>query len=218
MKKIDRTGEIKTMKSGETAIIVSYRNANDIDVAFKDGQIAYNVRYCHFKNGDIKTPLIIEKFDDYAKITNINASPNFSFLVDIDDLSIVKNVHWYRTGRGHEYVEGGFPAQRLHRLIMGAPDNMVVDHINGITTDNRKSNLRICTISENVKNQCMGKRNKSGYKGVYFHSGRNKWHTQIRANGKRIHIGYFDNKEEAAKAYNEAAIKYHGEFAKLNNI
>lgn len=107
----------------------------------------------------------------------------------------------------------------LHNLIMQPSEGLWVDHIDGNKLDNRRSNLRICTHSQNTANR----KRKSGefsslYKGVTFDKNRNRWRASIAFNGKRRRIGDFMNELEAAQAYNEAAIKTHGEFAKLNNI
>lgn len=94
-----------------------------------------------------------------------------------------------------------------------------VDHINGITTDNRIINLRAATRSENQCNrkQC-GRNNTSGFKGVYWYKRKKVWYAAIQINNKKVYIGYFDDKVEAAKAYNNKALELHGEFAKLNEI
>jgi AP2 domain-containing protein/HNH endonuclease len=106
----------------------------------------------------------------------------------------------------------------LHRLIMNAPADKEVDHINGDTLDNRRCNLRICSHKENLRNQKLPKNSKSGYKGVTWYKRIKKWRSHIRLNKKQIHLGYFDDIKLAANAYNEAAIKYFGEFAKLNDL
>lgn len=106
----------------------------------------------------------------------------------------------------------------LHRLIMNAKDNEYVDHINFNKLDNRKCNLRICSKAENTQYQQISTRNTSGYKGVSWDKENNKWYAQIKTNGKHFNLGRFDNKHEAAKAYNIAAIHMFGEFAKLNDI
>jgi hypothetical protein len=110
---------------------------------------------------------------------------------------------------------------KLHRIILGINDPMViVDHINGNGLDNRKSNLRICTCSQNKCNSGKQIINTSGYKGVFKVKRLNgyKFVARIRKNYIPYHLGTFDNKIEAAKAYNNGAMKYHGEFAKLNKI
>ena len=107
----------------------------------------------------------------------------------------------------------------MHRFIMNCPEGSQVDHINGDIMDNRKSNLRICSHSDNMKNRSLYKNNSSGYKGVYLHKAAKKWAASIRINkGKRKHLGLFDDCIEAARAYNEAALIHHGEFARLNEI
>jgi hypothetical protein len=100
----------------------------------------------------------------------------------------------------------------LHRLIMDAPDDMCVDHINGDKLDNRKENLRICTNQQNQMNKAKYKNNKSGFKGVSFDKPTNKYKAQIMIDGKKKHLGRFDDKLDAYKAYCDACIKYHGEY------
>ena len=107
----------------------------------------------------------------------------------------------------------------MHRFIMDAPKGMQVDHINHDTLDNRKDNLRICTVSQNAINKGKNSTNKSGHKGVCWHKRHNKWIAQIRVSGRILHLGYFLNKEIAAQAYKDASRKYHGEFVfkEINN-
>lgn len=106
----------------------------------------------------------------------------------------------------------------LHRLIMGATKRTeIVDHINGNIYDNRRENLRIGNKSTNGSNlRHLPIHNTSGFKGVAFDKVNNKWRAQIQVNGKSIKIGRFKDKIDAAKAYDEAAIKYFGEFACTN--
>ena len=104
----------------------------------------------------------------------------------------------------------------MHRLMVDAPKGMHVDHINGNSLDNRKSNLRICTSAENQRNRRATKNNTSGYKGVGWAKQNKKWTAQIQHNGKKIHIGLYEDKEEAARAYDAKAKELHGEYAYLN--
>jgi len=106
----------------------------------------------------------------------------------------------------------------LHRLIMNAPQNLEVDHINGDTLDNRKSNLRLVSRKHNQKNMTLSRRSKSGYKGVSWHKKAKKWQAHLMSDGIRIYLGLYLFKEDAAKAYNIASLAHHGEFGKLNKI
>jgi hypothetical protein len=108
----------------------------------------------------------------------------------------------------------------MHRIILKAPKDAHVDHINGDGLDNRKWNLRLCTRSQNLCNSSIKRNNTSGYKGVRLDKwiGYKKWRAYIWTNGRQKYIGNFSCKNEAAKAYNETATKYYGEFAKLNII
>lgn len=143
-------------------------------------------------------------------------------IVDDDDFERLSQWLWYCAGEGYavrnQTIEGKNTLILMHRDIMNAPEGVQVDHINGNKLDNRKENLRLCTIAENSRNRSTQKNNNSGYKGVVWHKPNKKWLTQIRFNGKRIHIGYFTDIHEAAKAYNEKAKELFGEFASINQI
>ena len=107
----------------------------------------------------------------------------------------------------------------MHRLIMGAPENKEVDHINGDRFDNRRENLRLCNSSQNKCNRGPRKDNQSGFKGVSWHPQRKKWTARIKSPyGKYLHLGLYSSKLEAAEAYNKAAIEKHGTFAWLNKV
>ena len=105
---------------------------------------------------------------------------------------------------------------KVHRLIFLLHHGYlpeIIDHVNGITDDNRIENLRAATQSQNKSNRGKTKANTSGFKGVFKAQKPGKWRAQIKANGKSIGLGQFFNKEDAYKKYLQAAKKYHGEFA-----
>jgi hypothetical protein len=105
----------------------------------------------------------------------------------------------------------------MHREIMGAPAGMLVDHRNRDTLDNRKENLRLATHSQNQFNKGKtSRKTTSRFIGVFFVKYSGRWVARTTVEGKRIWLGRFDNEIEAARVYDEAAKKYHGEFAQLN--
>lgn len=105
----------------------------------------------------------------------------------------------------------------MHRLIMNTPNDKVIDHINHNPLDNRRSNLRICSRTENQRNmKLISISNKSGYKGVSWSKPTKSWVAQIQINKKQTNLGRYLDIKEAARAYNKAAIKYFGEFANIN--
>ena len=107
----------------------------------------------------------------------------------------------------------------MHRLILGVKDRKTqVDHIDRNGLHNWKGNLRIATHSENRRNEGLRDINSSGLKGVGWHKRIGKWQARLGFEYGRIHLGYFDDKWDAAKAYNEAASEHFGEFAWLNPI
>jgi hypothetical protein len=139
-------------------------------------------------------------------------------LVDDEDYKFLIQWKWNFSSTGYAARNGGTYKKRknikMHRLIMRATSGMEVDHINGNRLDNRRCNLRICTRSQNHCNVGLSSRNTSGFKGIVFDY--KTWNAKITKNGKRIHLGCFKNKEDAARAYDRAAKELFGEFAKLN--
>lgn len=141
-------------------------------------------------------------------------------IVDDKTYDALSSFKWYAAKRGYTfYAQRVFGGRilHMHRLIMNPEKENEVDHINGNGLDNRRENLRVVARSQNQWNRGRQKNNKSGYKGVgCFPKG--SWTARIKAHGKTMYLGRFLDKKDAARAYNNAAIKYHGKFAKLNII
>lgn len=110
---------------------------------------------------------------------------------------------------------GGYVFMHRQILSLGRWDINGVggDHRNQNTLDNRRSNLRLATAAQNIHNRGVPASNTSGFKGVYWNRNVNKWSARIRCDGKVFYLGGFTSKRDAAKAYDAAALKYHGEFA-----
>ena len=117
----------------------------------------------------------------------------------------------YIKGKNHGRTKHIF----MHRVIINS-DAETVDHINGNTLDNQRSNLRPCSEIDNIRNQKMASDNTSGYKGVAWGKREKYWIAYITVSYKQKHLGYFRNKIDAAIAYDLAACRFFGEFARLN--
>lgn len=152
-------------------------------------------------------------------ITN-KKGQQFTVLYDDEDHAIVSSRTWsVEANRQALYVghtRPNIPGVKLHRLIMGVTDTAIkVDHINHNGLDNRKQNLRICTTTQNAQNSSSRKNSTSKYLGVSIRKN-GKWVAQIQVNKVKINLGYYVNEVEAAVIYDNAALKYFGDFANLN--
>lgn len=144
--------------------------------------------------------------------------------VDDDDFEYINSFKWQavKSKKGktfyavrRKYINGKKTLIIMHRIIMNLFDKkLFIDHIDFDGLNNQKLNLRTATFSQS--NSYRRSKSKYTYKGIRFNDG--KWDSRITHNKKQIMVGRFETKEMAALAYNEAAIKYHGEFAYLNKI
>lgn len=157
-------------------------------------------------------PNEIVEYEDYAEIVlyNKDCEEIARGLIDLDDIDKVRNSKWYLKNNG--YIIRSRDNLHMHRLIMDCPKDMVVDHINHNRSDNRKSNLRICTHQQNNMNNSLRNDNTSGTTGVWWHKQNNKWQAEIFIKGKKICLGSFNTKEEAIEARKQAEIEYFGEY------
>ncbi len=161
----------------------------------------------------------------------INLTKGYQAIVDDDDFLSLNQYKWHTLEQPKATYTALYACRkdytndskkpifvRMHRLILNAPKNFQVDHINGNTLDNRRSNLRLCTNQQNQFN-CYAKNNRTGYKGVSWLPtirGSKHYRSQVMVNGKYVYLGYFKTALEAAKAYDAKAKELYGKFAKTN--
>lgn len=147
----------------------------------------------------------------------------YSAIVDDADHAAVSQWNWRALVRKSSFSTRVYAVRfergtkrtiMLHRELSNAPVGMVVDHINGNGLDNRRDNIRVCTHSQNLANQSIKGTSQSRLKGVARF--RNKWKVTITSNGKVYYLGVYTDPISGALAYDEAAIRLHGEFARLN--
>lgn len=141
--------------------------------------------------------------------------------VDKDDFYKIKEFKWslHSTGCARAKIEGR--DVRMHHVLLDFEykySGIEVDHINRNPLDNRKKNLRLVPHYINALNRDLQNNNTSGYRGVVADRSRKKWTAAIKVRGHSYHLGSFVNKEDAAIAYNEAALKYNGKDACLNQV
>jgi hypothetical protein len=154
-------------------------------------------------------------------------SQGFITIVDDEDYESLSQHKWYAHRSKHG---GGWYAVRkirsadgskqitvrMHRVISGTERSRYTDHINGDALDNRRGNLRPATNAQNQRNRSRRVTSTSPYKGVTYHKGIKKWQAALGANKRSHYLGIFATAEEAAHAYDTAAIAAYGEFARPN--
>jgi hypothetical protein len=173
----------------------------------------------------ITAPLLLGRRIKYGyTFRRIPLSRGKYAIVDARDYESLSRYKWYlHVSMGTCYAvrnvkrNGKMGHLWMHRVIMNAPEELVVDHINHNGLDNRRVNLRLATHKQNKWNSRKGKtRGKSRYKGVGWDRRSRKWRAVLCVNGKKQSLGYYEDEIEAAKACDRAARKYKGEFAVLN--
>ncbi len=150
----------------------------------------------------------------YSEAVEIPLTQGRVALIDKEDLERVSGFKWHahRDHAGVWYARS-YKGGGMHNLLMGC---WGVDHRNRDGLDNRRANLRKASRSQNGANRKLQSNNPTGFRGVRLSKNRKLWRATIIVNQKCFELGYFPAIEEAARAYDEAALKYFGEFARLN--
>lgn len=143
-------------------------------------------------------------------------------LVDDEDYEELSKHKWCYDGSGYAIrsttlERGKYKRVYMHHAIIGKKEGLYVDHINGNKMDNQRKNLRHVTGSQNAQNS-KSSAGASRYKGLTWHKPTHTWSVRIMVDGRRLSLRYFKSEEDAALAYNAAAVKYFGEYARLNII
>lgn len=195
-------------------------------------QTIVSVRDNHLKEGSTVSCGCYAREKD-KKYNNFDLSGEFGIcylnngkqvLFDIEDYDLIKDYYWQENKYGYIVSQiqnnGIITGLRINRLIMGLEngDKRVVDHIQHNLLDNRKSQLRIVTYSQNGQNQTLNSKNTSGYTGVSWSKKYNKWRVYIKLNGKQIFLGYYNNIDDAVNARHSAEDKYFGEYSYKNSM
>ena len=190
-------------------------------IVFKEQLTLGRTRSCRFC---CKHPNEIEVLPDgtiVIKLVGRDGTVRDCF-IDAEDYPLVKDRRWHTVKAPYTYYAGSGVAGKngilMHRLIR--PDIPgEIDHKNHLGYDNQRANLRAATSSQNSANRVVRKRKSStGYKGIQWREDAQKFVATISVRGKRRYLGYFEMADEAAHAYNSAAMKQFGEFAVLNQV
>jgi hypothetical protein len=143
-------------------------------------------------------------------------------IVDDADYPMLSAYKWQASERGtNVYASTDINRKKvyMHRMIMDPAEGLTIDHRDGNGLNNQRSNLRTATKRQNIINRTRLRPNtKSKYRGVFAITNSKSWRAQIFVNGKTIYLGSYATEESAALAYNRAAQKHHGDFAKLNVV
>lgn len=171
-------------------------------------------------------PVLLYRFCEYGyAFRRIYIGEGKWAILELPDYYRLCKYKWYVNGNGFKFYAfrniiigpGKTRMISMHREVMGFPKGMLVDHRNHDSLDNRRSNLRIATHSQNTCNK-QDKRAgcSSQFRGASWDKKRKYWNVSVVREGKLVFFGRYKNELEAARAYDRAAIKFHGEFARLN--
>ncbi len=174
------------------------------------------------KAGEKRKSRCIKMHEEVMKLRDNFINPKSEILnpkqIQNSNYQNTKTIIDHINGDGRDPSSSRYTASGLRRGKQPVEEEKcVIDHINGDGRDNRIENLRPASYSQNSQNRRkISRRCGSQYKGVWLDKKTNKWRAQICFSGKKKHLGYYSDEAEAARAYDAAAVKYHGRFAKLN--
>jgi hypothetical protein len=202
---------VDAVGKGKTVSVCINRNG-------ADGQLLLADQFCPCRNylakSAVDRPTVVQPKN--SQIRFIPLTQGKVAIVDAADYQWLSMYKWHAA----KYQNGFYAGTKtrriyMHRLIMNAPPDKVVDHIDHNGLNNRRSNLRICSLAENLCNSRPSKKT-SRYKGVHWCKESRIWKSVIKFKGKKQNLGRFDNEIDAASAYDKAAAKLFGQFAYLN--
>lgn len=151
-------------------------------------------------------------------LTAMVSDHRFEYLNQWKWLAMKSNKGIYYAARSTPKKNGKREVVFMHHVILPPAKGFLVDHKDLNSLNNQDENLRLCTPSQNKANGSLYSTNKSGFKGVYWSEKRKKWIASLRKDGKHVLQKEFPTAVEAAMAYNDAATKHFGEFARLNTL
>lgn len=162
----------------------------------------------------MKRPIKID-----GAIARVPLTKGFEAIIDAADSALIEGFSWTAKISGKlvyakraQMIDGVYVGLAMHRVIAGAPEGVLVDHIDGNGLNNRRANLRFATVSQNLCNRGPQVNNTSGFKGVIWHKSAQKWSAQIKIGRKNKYLGLFDRALDAAHARQRASAEIHGAF------
>ena len=154
-------------------------------------------------------------------IAYVPLTQGYEAIIDAADVPLVREWNWSAWKFGDliyacrtDYSGSKQRTVRMHRVIMGEPDGIGIDHRDNNGLNNRRENLREATNEQNARNRRIRSDSTSGLKGVSWRKSEGKWTASIGVSGKRKHLGYFNTPEAAHEAYIKASIQFHGQFGR----
>ncbi len=156
-------------------------------------------------------------------IATVPLTRGFSATIDAADVALVVGYNWFAVVQDHTVyavrrvhgVKGRGSKISMHRQIMSPSAKHQVDHIDLDGLNNRRVNMRLCSVAENARNRRRSAANTSGLKGVCWSRAARKWQAGIKIDGKQTHLGLYDTPEAAHAAYAKASAALHGAFSRV---